>query len=252
MLVDTLARSGDWLFRRRSYLPVALFAPVIVETLRAPGAAERALSPTWGACCLAVAVLGLVIRVAAVGVAPEGTSGRNTHGQVATSLNTTGLYSVVRHPLYVGNTLLWLGPALLPGSWLLAALVVALVVLFYERIVAAEEAFLRTRFPGVYDAWAARTPAVWALAVVDGKGPRRRWRRSALPFSWRAALRREYSGLFGMTAAFVAVELVASYAVGGRLTLGRGWALLFVAGLVVYGVLRALKRHTRVLHVHGR
>ena len=33
----------------------------------------------------------------------KNTSGRNTHDQVADSLNTSGIYSIVRHPLYVGN-----------------------------------------------------------------------------------------------------------------------------------------------------
>ncbi|MGB8874133.1 MAG: hypothetical protein WCC75_12145, partial [Desulfobaccales bacterium] len=43
------------------------------------------------------------------GLPPRGTSGRNTQGQVAETLNTTGIYSLVRNPLYLGNFLIWLG-----------------------------------------------------------------------------------------------------------------------------------------------
>ncbi|MGC9453013.1 MAG: methyltransferase family protein, partial [Oceanipulchritudo sp.] len=46
-----------------------------------------------------------------------GTSGRNTKQQVAYSLNTTGFYSVVRNPLYLGNFFMYLGIALFTHHW---------------------------------------------------------------------------------------------------------------------------------------
>lgn len=251
MLADSLAHSGNWLFRHRSNLPLLLFIPVIAELWTQPAAALRALSPWWGAVCLAVSTLGLVIRVLAVGHAPAGTSGRNTHGQVAELLNTTGLYSIVRHPLYVGNTLMWIGPALLPGSWTVAALVLALIVLFYERIIAAEEAFLRARFGAEFEQWAAVTPAVIPTLSPRNSGGRR-WRSAALPFSWRTVARREYSGLFGMIASFSVLLLIAARAAYGRATLAPGWTLILAAGALVYVVLLMLKRRTRLLTVSGR
>lgn len=248
MLADSLANSGNWLFRHRSNLPLLLFIPVIAELWTNPASALRALSPWWSAACLAVSTLGLVIRVVAVGHAPAGTSGRNTHGQVAEVLNTTGLYSVVRHPLYVGNTLMWIGPALLPRSWMVATLVLALIVLFYERIIAAEEAFLRMRFGAEFEQWAAVTPAV--IPALSPRG--RRWRGSALPFSWRTVARREYSGLFGMIASFSVLLLIAARVAYGRATLAPGWTLILVGGALVYVVLLTLKRRTRLLSVSGR
>ena len=51
-----------------------------------------------------------------VGFTPRGTSGRNTkEGQVAESLNTLGMYSMCRHPLYLGNLLMWLGIVMYMG-----------------------------------------------------------------------------------------------------------------------------------------
>ena len=52
-----------------------------------------------------------------MGFAPRGTSGRNTLGQVAEVLNTSGMYSVVRNPLYLGNFVIWLGLALFIKVW---------------------------------------------------------------------------------------------------------------------------------------
>ncbi len=58
---------------------------------------------------MVISFFGLALRVIVVGHAPYGTSGRNTREQVADTLNTTGMYSIVRHPLYLANYLIILG-----------------------------------------------------------------------------------------------------------------------------------------------
>ena len=90
---------------------------------------------------------------------PKDTSRRNTGRPQAETLNTTGLYSVVRHPLYLGNYLMWLGVALFPGAWWAPVIVSLVFWLYYERIMFAEEEFLRRQFGEHYTAWAAATPA---------------------------------------------------------------------------------------------
>ena len=72
------------------------------------------------------------------------TSGRNTsEGQVADTINQTGMYSMVRHPLYVGNFIMWLGIALFTASIWFVLLFIAVYWLYYERIMYAEEQFMR-------------------------------------------------------------------------------------------------------------
>ncbi|MCK7542256.1 MAG: isoprenylcysteine carboxylmethyltransferase family protein [Marinilabiliales bacterium] len=80
--------------------------------------------------------------------------------QLADELNTTGIYSVVRHPLYVGNFLMWLGPVLfLRSVWCIIIFVLAFWI-YYERIIFAEEQYLRRKFGEAYDTWAFRVKAV--------------------------------------------------------------------------------------------
>jgi len=101
-----------------------------------------------------ISLCGLAIRVYTVGHTPANTSGRNTAGQLAESLNTTGIYSLVRHPLYLGNFFMWLGVALLIANfWFVIAFVFAYWI-YYERIMFAEEQFLRTKFGPTYVEWA--------------------------------------------------------------------------------------------------
>ena len=156
-LAGAMARSGAWLFRRRTYLPVFLLAAIVAAAAGAPG--EPPAGIAWRLACGLIAVAGMTVRIVAVGFAGERTSGRNTRRQVADSLNTDGAYSVVRHPLYLGNLLTWMGVALLPGIASVAVVVLLVFVAYYERIAMAEEEFLRDRFGAEFLAWAARTPA---------------------------------------------------------------------------------------------
>ena len=110
-LVHELEKSGNWLFRRRSWLPLTILIPAAAYLF----IANRSViyfNYTWEIVCILVSVAGELLRASTVGHVPRNTSGRNVIDQLADDLNTTGLYSVVRHPLYIGNFLMWLGPVL--------------------------------------------------------------------------------------------------------------------------------------------
>jgi protein-S-isoprenylcysteine O-methyltransferase Ste14 len=245
-LREEFVRSGNWLFRRRSYLPLLLFIPTLLSMRHfAYPDGRHMLDRLWEAFCLLLSLGGLGIRAAVVGHTPEGTSGRNTRdGQVASELNTTGLYSVVRHPLYVGNFLMWYGVALFARSWWLAAFTPLVFWLYYERIMFAEEEFLRGKFGTAYLEWAERTPAFLPRLST--------WQAPSLPLSIRTILKREYSGIFAIVASFTLLDAVSETIALGHPHVDPMWAVIFLVGLVIYVTLRTLKRHTVALHVQGR
>jgi len=109
-LREDLEKQGNWLFRYRSYLPL-LAIPLFLVALRNSEQLERifgrSVEMIWGVVSVGISFLGLFIRCLVAGYAPRGTSGRNTKSQVAEVLNTTGMYSIVRNPLYLGNFLLF-------------------------------------------------------------------------------------------------------------------------------------------------
>ena len=187
-LIEEMQSSGRWLFRRRSYVPL------VMVTLLAIGVAEfrypfgsHALDTGWEFICLGLSLAGLAARAATVGFAPRHTSGRNTSKQVADTLNTTGMYSIVRNPLYLGNYLVGLGPALFLREWWIPIIYTLVFMLYYERIVFAEEGFLREKFAQAYMDWAAATPAFV---------PRlRQWKRPAISFNIRKVCRQEHQTL---------------------------------------------------------
>jgi protein-S-isoprenylcysteine O-methyltransferase Ste14 len=243
-LDDEFRKQGEWLFRWRSFLPL-IFVPLVglaltqlnVETLDKWGNG-------WDYSCLGVSFLGLLVRVATIGYVPEHTSGRNTKRQIADQINTTGIYSIVRHPLYVGNFLIGLGISLVQFVWWLPVIYVLAFWLYYERIMFAEESFLRQKFGEAYQQWAATTPAFW---------PRfRQWRKPLLPFSWRNVLRREYSGLVIVILCHAGQEFFELLIRDHRIVWKVFWATLLFSGLGAYFVLRWLNRNTTLLRVAGR
>jgi protein-S-isoprenylcysteine O-methyltransferase Ste14 len=243
-LRDELLRSGNWLFRWRSYVPL-LFLPVLVFSMRD---FHRRLDSDladeiWELGCLLVAACGMAIRALAVGHAPAGTSGRTTRRQRADVLNTTGLYSVMRHPLYLGNFVIWMGLALFAHTWWLVLIVALAFWLYYERIIYAEEEFLRAKFGAEFQRWADATPCFLPSF--------RRWQPPALPFSWKSVLAREYSTLFATILTFFFLEVTGDYFDGELPHVDVGWIVLTSLGAVAFLVLRWMKRSGR-LTVEGR
>jgi protein-S-isoprenylcysteine O-methyltransferase Ste14 len=244
-LQEDFITTGEYFFRWRSYLPLfmaVLFLPGLAyfrEPWNSPG-----LNLAWDAGCLAIALMGQGIRFFTVGFVPRGTSGRNTRGQVAETLNTTGLYACVRNPLYLGNFIIWFGLALFIKSLWFALLIILLFTIFYERIIFAEEAFLREKFNGAFLQWAETTPVIL---------PRfRNWRPPTLPFSFKSALNREYGTFFAIIATFTVLELLSGLFAYGKLTLDAVWVKLFVFSGIFYLAVRYLKKKTKLLATDGR
>lgn len=232
--------SGSWLFRHRSYLGLTGL-PLLLACFASFTyfGQEHTWDELWNAFCMLVSLSGLALRVMTVGHVPKRSSGRNTRTQVASSLNTTGVYSVVRHPLYLANYIMVLGIALFFHTWWVVALVTCACVLYYERIIFAEELYLSTCFGEDFKRWAAATPTVIPNLAL--------WKRPKLPFSWRSVLRREYTGLALVTTIFPLLEVTGDSVAEKRLRLDWPWLVLAALGVLAYLVLRSLKKHTRCL-----
>ncbi len=238
-------RSGNWLFKKRSYVPLVLL-PMIFFSMLVSHDYPQAIAQTWlwKGFAFVVSFLGLGWRAYVIGQVPKGTSGRNTHGQVAESLNTKGLYSVVRHPLYLGNFLMIFGVVLWTGLWWLVVLYSLLFWLYYERIMFAEEEFLRRKFGSSFEEWSARTPAFFPEVS--------RYCPADLCFSMKNVLQREYSGLFAMVVSFVALEVFDAFVVSQTYKVSLAWLILLACTIVAVLVLRFIRKKTSLLHVDGR
>lgn len=251
-LTACIENHGRWLYHRRSVTGVALL-PLLILAIWFPGLPGSTLSAPdldrLGDIALLVSLAGLALRWFTVGSVPADTSVRSTREMRAAQLNTHGIYSVVRHPLYLANGLVLSGFVAATGSLWFLALFVLVYVLYIERIAAAEECFLESLHGPAWRDWITRTPAFIPNLSL--------WRPSNLPFSLRTVFRREYNGVFGVGLGYFVLEATLNVLKDHQtlhtwLTHDTTWSALLLVGVLVLLVLRTLKRHTRQLHVKGR
>jgi protein-S-isoprenylcysteine O-methyltransferase Ste14 len=241
MILRELEQQGEWLFRWRSYVPLVLAPLAIweVTTHRAFLGNSEKLDFAYKIFCLGISLSGLAIRFAVHGWALKGSSGRNTKGQIADNLNVAGWYSVVRHPLYVGNILMMLGIMLFTKSLSAAVAGVLAYVLIYERIIIVEEKFLAKKFGESYLIWAKSTPPLW---------PRwKHWMRPIEPFNWTLGWRAEFYGLLVIASAMLFLDTLDVWFMEHMFAANPLWVIFFTLSLITFIVLRYLRKNTRLL-----
>lgn len=244
-LREEFEKTGNWLFRWRSYLPLLLIVLILitVRNFEYPYQSHK-LDQLWEIFCLIISFFGLGIRIFTVGCVSKGTSGRNTYKQVADVLNTTGMYSIVRHPLYLGNFFIWFGISLSIRVWWFTIITILIFLLYYEKIMFAEEEFLRRKFGDAFVKWSTRTPAFLPKL--------KNWQSPSLQFSLKTSLKREYSGFFGIIVSFIFLDIIKDKVIYNKFEFDLMWLLIFAFGLIVYLTLMILKKKTKILEVEGR
>ncbi len=238
-------KTGNWLFARRGWLPLFLYVVAFIAIAVTPPGELIRDSCAVKSACLCVSLLGIAIRMLAIGYAPKNTSGRNTsEGQVADTLNTEGIYSVLRHPLYTGNFFMWLGLIVYVGvDWFIVGAIL-LFCIYYEKIMLAEEDFLERKFGQPYLDWCNRTPVLL---------PRfRNWKKPGVPFSMKNAVKREYHGLFYLALSFVVVDIMRNALILEKFRIDPFWIWTGGAAAVIAIVVRILAKKTGILNVEGR
>ncbi|MBL0104038.1 MAG: hypothetical protein IPP51_09980 [Bacteroidetes bacterium] len=151
---------------------------------------------------------------------------------------------MVRHPLYLGNYLMWIGIVLFTKNISFTIIVSLMYWLYYERIMFAEERFLERKFGQSYLDWAKSIPAFIPRFSS--------FKKSTIPFSMKSVLRREYSGVLATVIGYVFVDAVINF---------KNWDVFYVSQklLILLGVtaimtliLRSLKHYTKLLNEEGR
>jgi protein-S-isoprenylcysteine O-methyltransferase Ste14 len=243
-LVHEFEKSGNWLFKRRSWLPVFMIVAGIVMMYL--GNRQAILFDMRDELIfLGVSLFGQIIRIMTVGFAPKNTSGRNTvNGQIADELNVTGIYSLLRHPLYLGNFFMWLGPVLFLRSVGFTIVFGILYWLYYERIMFAEEQFLRKKFGDIYDKWSETVSPFIPLTF--------KYIPSKLSFSVKNVLKGEYNSFVNIFVIFTLLDLFRNYFLSERIYLTEMWIYLFVSGGVIWLVVRTIDKRTKWFEVEGR
>lgn len=246
MLHEKNIELGNWLFRWRGYVPL-IFLIILVCSFYEFFYLKNShtFDLIWEFFCLSISLLGLFIRAYVIAHVPKNTSGRNTKiGQIADTLNTRGMYSISRNPLYLGNFFMMFGITLFVHLWWISLLFIFYFWIYYEKIIYAEESFLVKKFGNIYIEYANKTPIFIPNFSL--------WEKPELSFSFKNILRREYNGFFAIIISFTFLETLGNYKILGEIYIDSIWLTIFIISLISYLVLRFLKRRTKILQVDGR
>src|SRR5262245_7252391 len=134
-------------------------------------------TPSWRSwfAGLTIALVGEALRLWAAG-----------HIEKGRGITRSGPYRLVRHPLYLGSTLLGVGFAIAAQNLLVAAVVVLYLSITLTAAMRTEERLLEQQFPAEY--------ANYRAGLIPAASRR---------FSWdRVAVNREYRAVAGLLLAF--------------------------------------------------
>lgn len=243
-LVREFSKAGNFFFKYRSYFPLLLYVFAVVAIWLDKDEFFPYQEWWWGLTCLLISTLGMIVRAITIGHTPKNTSGRNADKQIADQLNTKGIYSIVRHPLYLGNFLMWLGLIIYAGSLEFLIFSVAFFWFYYERIMFAEEEFIHNKFNQSFEEWAEVTPAFFPKF--------KKLVKSNNKFSLKNVIKREYHGFFACIFSFAFINVTKHLFYDKAFKIDIEWLIALSFGLLVYIVVRIIVKKTRLLQVEGR
>ena len=185
---------GEWLFQRRTLLPLPIAAAIL---LIPSGETSRNVAAILGV--IAFTLSGEALRM--WGVRHIGVISRTRSDRLG-PLVESGPFAHLRNPLYIGNIALWVGFAITAGLLWLAPIVLVLLGLEYHAIVRWEEHLLEWRLGETYRLYASRVPR-W-IPTLHHRGHGVRSVSSVVEsFSWRETFFSERGTLIAIAAGYL-------------------------------------------------
>jgi protein-S-isoprenylcysteine O-methyltransferase Ste14 len=233
---------GHFIFRyRNAVVPVVMVLVAVLTGPRQLGGDARTdvLLAAFG---LLVSLCGQALRVLVIGLAYIQRGGINKRIG-AKSLVTDGVFAHCRHPLYVGNFLLFAGLMLIwnaPAAYVFGLGGVGLSLYAMAR---AEEAFLHRTFGAEYALYCRRVnrfvPDMRGITETIGR----------FRFDWKRALRKDYGTAFAWMTTAILLLVVKHVEIEGAAVAGtalRRGLLAWLGVAALWGLVRWLKKTRRL------
>ena len=217
-----MVRLGNFLFGYRNFLFPIGYLGLFLPSPKLIG------SPVFAVIMgLAICLVGQGIRVMTIGLVYiiRGGSKRSIY---AKDLVTSGLFSHVRNPLYMGNILILFGMGVIADSVIFCGIIFPLFLVFYHAIVRAEEEFLLDKFGDQYREY-MRTVNRW-IPQVKGLGTT----LTSMVFRWRRVIIREYNSTYIWTVGALLLTLKNIHSCGAE-----AFRRALPAGISAIGILTA-------------
>ena len=221
--------SGNQLFKYRGQIPIVLVLIAIIVIYRYPNSTIFSLffgKKMTFFITVSFIFSGHLIRALVVATRGIHTSGKNRDQQVAHQLTNTGIYSMVRHPLYLGNLIIWIGVFCWLGNVWFLLMGLVFFVLLYFPIMRIENDFLADKFGEKYHEWSIKTPLFLPNPLL--------YKRPTNPFSFKMVWKNEYPGIVSSLSSLWFVSLLRLMFTEEKLTISIT-LLLFALAIALFG-----------------
>jgi protein-S-isoprenylcysteine O-methyltransferase Ste14 len=223
-------KTGQFLFKFRSFTPLPLMAAVFIFFRPySYGAIDPYL--IWGG--LAISFLGEFIRVMAVGFAYTGTSGRENYLR-ADDLNRTGIYSIVRNPLYIGNVLMFSGLLIVFANWWALLFFNIFLITQYYFIILSEENYLKQKYGDSFNDYCKTINRV--IPTFNS------YQKPALPFDGRKVFFKENDSVFNMLMVFVIILAFREKSIVNAVPHSTHLIVAAAVLVIIYIIIKVLKK----------
>lgn len=139
--------------------------------------------------------------------------------------------------------MMYVGISLFSHNFLVALLFVAMLVPYYERIIAAEELFLQNKFGSSYEIWAKKNPAFFPRNLT--------FKNPDLKFSFKTVIVREKASLLAAVTGVYLMKLGAIFIGGEKAPLDSAYNWALGLTVSVY-ILTKILAKSGLLSVNGR
>jgi protein-S-isoprenylcysteine O-methyltransferase Ste14 len=205
-LIDWKLKLGNFLFKHRSFTPVPLIILVFIIFRPIDLGKNNAIINLVG---LLISLLGEIVRVIAVGYAHKGTSGRESYLR-ADSLNISGIYSIVRNPLYIGNFFIFTGLVIVFFNIFAVFTFIIFLILQYYFVILAEENFLKEKYGSEYETYCQQVKRI----IPTFKS----YKKNQNPFNLKKVIFKESDSVFNMLVMYLFVLLYKERIFSGRIS----------------------------------
>lgn len=186
---------GDFLFTHRSFTPIPLIVLVFIFFKPLDLEGKNILLNVAG---LLVSLIGEMIRIISVGYAHSGTSGRESYLR-AENLNTSGIYSFVRNPLYIGNFFMFCGLILVFSNIFALMIFAFFLILQYYFVILTEEDFLRKEYGADYENYCSQIKRI--MPVLN------KYKKNQNPFDLKKVIFKENDSVFNLFMMYLLILL---------------------------------------------
>lgn len=133
---------------------------------------------------MVISLLGFALRMFALGYRFQQEQISYFHAHP----NASGIYSMMRHPLIVGNFLICMGPVFWTGNLTFMTLFFVIYWIYFSEVIVLKEQYLREKYGKDFDYWMAKTPSFFPRLS--------NYRKPRHPFNWKLFFLKELKFVF--------------------------------------------------------